>query len=623
MCGIGGIYGQSKPDIRERLREMSEAIQHRGPDADGYFLNHSCGLLHRRLSIIDPSEHANQPLFSQDRRFCIVFNGEIYNFRELKSRLDGPFTTASDTETVLLAYQKWGIDCLKELNGMFAFAIYDALRDELVLCRDRLGIKPLYYHYADGQLCFSSELRGLLASGLFPEKPVLDSKAVHAFLHLGYIPDPASIYEGIRKLPPASWMKISVKGMEIHPYWEAETFATYNDPCTEWEAESRLRKILEESVQKHMISDVPFGVFLSGGVDSGLVAAIAQKHSPSPLTSFTIGFEDTAHDESRHAEAIAKKLGTHHHCFRFTWQDALAKVTEGMEMFDEPFADSSFLPVMLISEKAAEQVKMVLTGEGGDELFYGYGAYAWAKRLESPLRRQLWRTARPFLPLLGSRGNRVRHLLRPGSPGYTMAHLFSQEQYLFSQKELGNLLLSPLNPAYIPADERYNIGNPATAADRQALFDLQHYLPGDLLTKVDRASMHYGLECRVPLLDHVLVEFALSLPLHLKQNGTTWKWLLKQSLYHYLPAEWFDRPKQGFSIPLSHWLKNELRYLSDTLLNDEALHQTGILNINFVNHLKNEFYLRNQTYLYNRIWLLIVLQHWLISHPVTYPTYNP
>lgn len=623
MCGIGGIYGQLNLDRETALQKMSTVLRHRGPDAEGRFLDDTCGLFHRRLSIIDPSESANQPFFSKDKRYCIVFNGEIYNYRELKARLNEDFVTTSDTEVVLSAFRQWGPECLNELSGMFAFAVYDTVAKDIFLCRDRLGIKPLYYSFSNGLLCFSSELKGLMASGLFPEKPAVDTAAIQAFLHLGYIPDPATIYQGIRKLPPATWMKVSRQGMQITRWWEAESFARYNSPATETEAEVQLRNLLEQSVRKHMISDVPFGVFLSGGVDSSLVAAIARNQSVEPLTSFTIGFEDPRRDESRHAEAVARHLGTRHHCFRFTWQDAIAKVTEGMDMFDEPFADSSFLPVMLISDKAATQVKMVLTGEGGDELFYGYGAYAWAQRLGKPGTRQLWHQIRPFLTLLGSRGKRVSQLLEPANPGFQRAHLFSQEQYLFSQAEINTLLLPQFLPEYIPADSLFKPVANASPADQQALFDLLYYLPGDLLTKVDRASMHYSLECRVPLLDPGLVEFALSLPLQFKYSEKTWKRLLKKSLYHYLPPELFDRPKQGFSIPLSSWLKQELRYLSDTLLSGETLRQTGILNLNFVNRLKKDFYLQNQTYLYNRIWLLIVLQHWLISHPVTLPTHKP
>jgi asparagine synthase (glutamine-hydrolysing) len=463
---------------------------------------------------------------------------------------------------------------------------------------------------------FASELKALIDIPALKNLLSIDTAAMQAFLHLGYIPDPASIYTGIRKLPPAGRMLITESGTTIDTYWNAEHFATYDAQLTPDNAEAKLRTLLEQSVQRQMISDVPFGVFLSGGVDSSLVAALATQASGTPVSTFTIGFEEAAHDESRYAERVAKIIGSKHQCFMLHWNDALAKITEGMDLYDEPFADSSFLPLMMVSEQASRTVKMVLTGEGGDELFYGYGVHAWANRLSNPLKKQVYAAARPFLPVLGQRGKRVKQLLAYQGSGFNMAHLFSQEQYLFSQAEISDLLLVKPAMVYIPPDSRFLANPNATATDRQALFDLLYYLPGDLLTKVDRASMHYSLESRVPLLDHELVEFALSLPLRLKTDGKVWKWLLKRTLAHYLPEELFNRPKQGFSVPLASWLRKDLRFLADTLLSEDAIAETGFFDPGIVKKLKKDFYFGNQTYLYNRIWLLIVIQRWFVRNQI-------
>lgn len=616
MCGIAGYYGKLLPDRRELLSEMGHKLAHRGPDAEGVYLSDQCGLVHRRLSIIDPSASANQPMFSPDQRYVMVFNGEVYNFRELRNQLPGPFLTSSDTEVVLHAFMEWGSSCVSRLNGMFAFAVYDTLTRELSLFRDRLGIKPLYYCISGDEVYFASELKALTDIPALKNQLSVDQASVQTFLHLGYIPDPASIYTGIRKLPPAGRMLITESGISTDTYWNADHFATYDAQLTPDTAEARLRSLLQQSVQRQMISDVPFGVFLSGGVDSSLVAALASEAAGTPVSTFTIGFEETSRDESPYAERVAKIIGSKHQCFILHWSDALAKITEGMDLYDEPFADSSFLPLMMVSEQASRSVKMVLTGDGGDELFYGYGVHAWARRLSDPFKEYLYAAARPFLPVLGQRGKRVKQLLAYQGNGFKMAHLFSQEQYLFSQDEISDLLLKKPTLDYIPPDSRFFANPNATPTDRQALFDLQFYLPGDLLTKVDRASMHYSLESRVPLLDHELVEFALSLPLRMKTDGQVWKWLLKRTLAHYLPEELINRPKQGFSVPLASWLRKDLKFLADTLLSDDAIAETGFFDPGIVKKLKKDFYFGNQTYLYNRIWLLIVMQRWFVRNQI-------
>lgn len=611
MCGIGGYYGVEKNSGLPILEQMDGILAHRGPDAAGILQLSNCGLMHRRLSIIDPSASANQPMWSSCKRYAIVFNGEVYNFRELKKKLKGPFLTESDTEAVLQAYIEWGADCVMQLNGMFAFAIYDSLEDELIIFRDRAGIKPLYYCDTGKEFFFSSELKALTGIDGLKDILEIDYSSICAYLNLGYIPDPASIYSDIRKLPPASYMMINKKERKLVKYWNAKSYALYNTSINFKEAGKQLKSLLEQSVEFNMISDVPFGVFLSGGVDSSLVAAIASRKSEGKLNTFNVGFEETEKDESRYASKVSRLLGTEHYSHILRWKDAVELVEEGIDLYDEPFADSSFLPLMLISCAASGKVRMVLTGEGGDELFYGYGAYSWASKLTYPLSNKFYSGIRNLLPILGSRGQRVKSLLSFPDNEHHMSHLFSQEQYLFSLSEIKKLLRKPVNLEYVPYDTDFLTGGAGHKVDQQALFDLLYYLPGDLLTKVDRASMHYSLECRVPLLDHNIIEFALSLPLSMKHSGNQWKYILKQVLYEYLPEEYFKRPKQGFSVPLALWLKNDLKYLADEYLAEKSIGETGLFNYEIIADLRDRFYKKNQHYLYNRIWLIIVLQRWL------------
>lgn len=586
-------------------------MEHRGPDASGTFIEDRVGLGHRRLSIIDTSEQANQPMMDASGRFVIVFNGEIYNFRDLAGKWKKNWRTHSDTEVILEAFNRLREDFPRCLNGMFAMALYDRQQKELFLYRDRLGIKPLYYYFDEKVLIFASEIKVLKAFSVVPCEVEYDS--LGTYLHLGYIPEPGTLYKGIRQLRAGHWMKFSGEGMEERPYWQATDCIQEKTISQGAEALDSLQSLAEDAVRSHLVCDVPFGTFLSGGVDSSLVTAIASKHYSGRLKTFSIGFTDMMFDESVHAGRVASRLGTEHHTFRVTEKHALELVDEATGLFDQPFADSSAIPTLLVSKLASPEVKMVLTGDGGDELFMGYGAYRWAERLDHPAWRIPGRLLSGLMKKGNSRWKRIGEMFDMDGNTCLPAHIFSQEQYLFSGKQVEKLL----NPEYgywkYPGFPDYDTGRRLTPAEGQALFDLCYYLRDDLLVKVDRASMKASLECRVPLLDYRLVEWSLNLDPSLKLRKGEGKYLLKQLLYRYLPSELFERPKRGFAVPMASWLKGPLKDLTGEYLSEEKVRQTNYLNFEEVKTLLQRFSEGSSDYLYQRIWALIVLQKVLTS----------
>lgn len=631
MCGIAGFLTFNKYFSEDDLHLMTNRLAHRGPDADGFFYNGICGLGHRRLSIIDLSDRANQPMTSDNDRYVIIYNGEVYNYQEIGARIkeknsdaDFKFKTNSDTEIILEAFVQYGIECVQQLNGMFAFAIYDKVLNEIYLVRDRLGIKPLMYYWDGSNLAFASEIKSLLL--LSQVDRTINHSTIGDFLHLGFIPAPNSVYKNIQKLHPGSYIKINSSGLSSHRYWSVNKRLTNNIVTDKEEALVKLSDLLMSSVQYQLKSDVPFGVFLSGGIDSSLVTAQAVGLSSVKVNTFSIGFEENSHNESEYAKAVANHLGTNHHEFIVSYKDAINLVDSIFEVYDEPNADSSFIPTMLVSKLARKYVKVTLSGEGGDELFFGYGSHQWARRLSNPL----FNLIRPGLSMLlsrfSSRYQRISKLLQTDLSLNTQSHILSQEQYYFTTSEIKNIVLKPYgSPGFLLESESLEIQSVLaeiqtshgksvkvrnlTAMEQQALFDIQYYLPYDLLTKVDCSSMYYSLETRVPYLDHRVVEFAINLAPDLKFHNGIPKYILKQILYKYVPEKLFNRPKQGFAIPLSKWLKKELRYLIDDYLNTETLKSTGIVNPEMVNQLLKEFF-NGKDYLYNRIWLLIVLHKW-------------
>ncbi len=633
MCGIAGFISFKNFFDRSDLEKMNNKLKHRGPDAEGFYMDNFCGLAHRRLSIIDLSTRANQPMFSSNDRYVIVYNGEVYNYSEIGAGLkegagihnQSMFRTSSDTEMILEAFSQYGVDFVDQLNGMFAIAIYDKQEEELFLFRDRLGIKPLNYYWDGVNLAFASELKSL--QSLSKLNKVLNPQAINDFLHLGFIPAPSTIYKNIYKLLPGSWIKINRKGIEEHIYWTPKQKLTNSIISDKEEALVKLSDLLMSSVQYQLKSDVPFGVFLSGGIDSSLISAQAVNLSSVKVNTFSIGFEENSHNESEYAKAVANYLGTNHNEFIVSYKDAIGLIDSIFESYDEPFADPSAIPTMLVSKLASKYVTVTLSGEGGDELFFGYGSYQWAKRLDNPFFKVFRQPMASAFSHLSSRFQRIGQLLHTEHSRNLRSHIFSQEQYFFTTDEISRLLNQPyVYPSefdsfeFLSADTNIQDSQTTisskvnsrklTAMEQQALFDIQYYLSDDLLTKVDRASMRFSIETRVPYLDHRVVEFALNLDPKLKFHNGIPKYILKEILYKYIPKELFERPKQGFAIPLNKWLRNELRYLIEENLNETNVNQIGVVDYDIVKSLVNQF-LEGKDYLYNRIWLLIVLHRWM------------
>jgi asparagine synthase (glutamine-hydrolysing) len=609
MCGISGFY-QIKNKLNEHdLRAMTGILSHRGPDAQGFYIGEKVMLGHRRLSIIDLSEQANQPMFSHSGKSVIVFNGEIYNYREVTTQLGIKQKTTSDTEMIVEAFEILGPDFVNRLNGMFAMAIYRIDEQKLYLFRDRIGIKPLYYYHYDGVLAFTSELKAFEQLPSFQNEKKINPPAIRQFLHLGYIPAPMTIYKNVYKFPQGNYGVFDGNELQIKPYWVINDKIKPEIISDENEALLQLKELVESSVKYRLISDVPYGTFLSGGIDSSLVSAVAQKVSNNRLKTFSIGFESTKYNEAPFAQKVAEHLGTDHHTFTMKEQDAMDKVPVMFFYYDEPFADSSALPTMLVSEMARKHVTMTLSGDGGDELFHGYGMYQWATRLNNPLIKILRNPLYLGLSQMGNRYQRIGQMFNWQDGDDLTAHIFSQEQYFFSTREL-ELICKDANQTIIFEDTSAGLSRSLSPASKQALIDLKYYLPDDLLVKVDRASMRYSLETRVPLLDYRLVEFALNLDDSLKIKGKTSKYLLKELLYQYVPRELFDRPKWGFSVPLGRWLKTDLSYLSIEYLKPEKVKNAGLVNPEEVEKLLKRFYEKNQDYLYNRVWALICLHQW-------------
>ncbi len=610
MCGITGFVSPRQRWGEGDLQKITNCLAHRGPDAQGIYFRPELGvgLGHRRLSILDLSDSANQPMYSADRRYVAVFNGEIFNYREIAKTLNLNFHTHSDTEVIIEAFAAWGPSFINKCNGFFALALYDQHKDVLWMFRDRMGIKPFYYYHKNGEFAFASELKGLVA--LLPGLTV-NPDAVDSYLYLGYIPAPLSIYSEVRKMPQGHYGLLERGSLAFVPYWTPEKQIESRILKSEQEAKSILKTLVESAVSSRLISDVPIGTFLSGGVDSSLVTAVAQKFHGKPLSTFSIGFEHDKYDESRYAEAVAKKLGTDHHPFKVTEQDALGLIPELVSVYDEPYADASAIPTMLVSKLARAHVTVALSGDGGDELFMGYGAYTWASRLNHPLLKLL---RLPIGSILKLR-NDQRLTRAAGKFLYTDAtrlksHIFSQEQAQFNLEELTAIIGRV--PYIGLKEDQEGLARKLTSMESQALFDLRYYLPDELLVKVDRASMRYGLEVRVPLLDYRIIGFALNLDQRLKVKGGVMKYLLKQVLYDYLPKSLFDRPKWGFAVPLGSWLRNDLRHLVERGLAEERIREANFVDSVYARQVINSFYAGNDNAV-RKVWALLNLHEWYFA----------
>jgi len=610
MCGIAGFFAPSLSG--EQIKKMTDSIAHRGPDAEGFYTDATVGVAlgHRRLSILDLSTAANQPFLSQCGRYVCVFNGEVYNYREIASQLDVKLRTTSDTEVIVELFAKYGVTCVEQFNGMFAIVIYDIQTKTLYFFRDRLGIKPIYYTHQKGEIIFASEIKAITALG---RELNIDKTAVANFLYLGYSPESQTFYQEIHKFPAGHYGIFCQNGLAIKPYWQAEDCIKGKPLSDETIAKKELKNLLESSVAYRMISDVPFGTFLSGGTDSSLVTAVAQHISNQPVKTFSIGFKEAKFNERQYARAVAKHLKTEHYEFELSEDDAVGQTEDILKFYDIPFADSSSFSTLLVSKVARQHVTVALSGDGGDELFLGYGMYQWAKRLHNPFIK----IARPLLTTLlksfnDNRSKRAALVFDYPSEKRIKSHIFSQEQYCFSENEIAALLTPEFSSAILLEENAY-IPSDLTSSEKQSLFDIKNYLKDDLLVKVDIASMVYALEVRVPLLDYRIVEFALNLDESLKIRGNTTKYLLKETLYDYVPRNLFNRPKWGFGVPLISWLKNQLKTTVLHYLSEENVTRCGAVHYSEVSKLLQRYF-NGEDYLYNRVWLLVLLHQFLLKN---------
>src|SRR3954468_5021190 len=563
MCGIAGLVqltpGKRISAATTVARAMADCMTHRGPTESGVWesADGAVALSHRRLSIIDLSPLGRNPMTWDDGRLWITFNGEIYNFLELRQELEAAgcrFRSHTDTEVILAAYDRWGIDCVQRFAGMFAFAIWDAPKRRLWLVRDRVGKKPLYYSEAGGTLRFASELKALAAdAGLTGN---VDVDAIRMYLRYGYVPSPRTLYAGVHKLPPAHHLICEDGRVSVRRYWDPVEHALAPKPRTDAAAEAELEAQLATAVRQRMIADVPLGAFLSGGIDSSLVVALMQEQSTTPVKTFTIRFDNPEYNEADHAAAVARHLGTEHHERTCSNSEMLALVDRLPAMYDEPFADSSSVPTYLVSRTARELVTVALSGDGGDELFFGYPRYRYHRTAAAVLSMpRVLRRAAAFgaSRMPARRLRRIADVLRSDEQDH-YARFVSWWTTPDIQAMTGAAAL--VAPAYADALQR---AARLRIDSRAALLDVVSYLPEDILTKVDRASMAVSLEVRAPLLDHRVAEFALALPIELKRRGRTMKWLLRQLLYKRVPRELIDRPKMGFGVPLGDWFRGPLR----------------------------------------------------------------
>src|SRR6266849_6759040 len=583
MCGIAGIADVTgRPVDGSLLRAMSAVQAHRGPDGEGIVCRGAAGLGHRRLAIIDLAT-GDQPMVSDDGAIRIVFNGEIYNFRELRQELESRgarFTTTSDTEVILRAYEAEGPACVRRLRGMFAFAILDERARRLVIARDRAGIKPLVYAWDGRRLLFASEIKAILEDPAVARE--LDLEALGQYLTFHYVPAPRTIFRAIRKLPPASTLVLSLKGGEpiVSRYWSLR-FAP-DARVTEQDWVERLRAELSDAVRCHMISDVPIGAFLSGGLDSSTVVALMAQASPTPIRTFSIGFDEADFDELRFARQVAARYGTDHYEL-VVKPNALEVLPKLAWHLDEPFADSSAIPTYYVSKITREHVTVALSGDGGDENFAGYRRYARALGLHERFDQGLGQLARPLLRL-------ASRILPVGAPGQAMAGMLGAgplERYLrlvtYQRRETLRRLLSDelvdlagSGPDLAPFSRLAAEGEAPDYVSALQHIDMATYLPDDILAKVDRMSMAVSLESRVPLLDHRLMEFVATIPSTLKLRNGRGKYLLQRAMAQDLPGEILTRKKMGFGVPLGAWFRRELRDMTrDVLLGPQA-RQRGI-----------------------------------------------
>jgi asparagine synthase (glutamine-hydrolysing) len=629
MCGICGVVSlqPNAPADRSILLQMNASLRHRGPDDEGYYEDDQVGLAMRRLSIID-LQTGQQPISNESGDIWVVHNGEIYNFQKVRAALEQRghiFKTQTDTEIIVHAYEEYGEECVTHFNGMFAFALWDARERRLLLARDRLGIKPLYYWPGPDNLVFGSELKTLLFHPDVPRE--VDLAALDLFLTLEYIPAPRTIYQGVFKLLPGHLLVVEKGKLKVTQYWDVPY-----QPISQSEAECGeiLSGLIKESVRLHLISDVPIGAFLSGGIDSSTIVGFMSQSANEPVRTFSIGFEDDTYDELPYAEAVAKHFGTKHRV-EVLKSDQTDLVEELVAHFDEPFADTSVFPTFLVSKLASREVKVVLSGDGGDELFAGYDTYLAEKldryygRLPRPLRQQvLPKFAAWLLPQPAKKGliNKVKRMVEGGAFDPALQH--TRWMMFLNSSEKNSLYRSDLRATlydHLTTDLFQNYFEKANHFDRlaqQQYVDVKTYLADDILTKVDRMSMAMSIEARVPLLDYHIVEFALNLPAQMKLHGARTKSILRQAVKTMVPPSILDKPKEGFSIPMKHWLRTSLKPMMLDLLSRDVLQKHGYFDHQVVAGWIRE-HLEGRANHSHRLWSLMVFEMWHHNERVAAP----
>ena len=645
MCGLTGFLWRDplrEPEVV--IRRMADTLAHRGPDDAGAWIDREVGvaLAHRRLSILDLSPAGHQPMMSASGRYVVVYNGEVYNYTDLRLELEmtdvAPVWRGhSDTEILLAGFEAWGIEeTIRRATGMFAFALWDRQNATLTLGRDRLGEKPLYYGWQGNAFLFASELKAIEAHPAFSRQ--VDRGAVALLIRRNAIPAPYSIWQGIRKLLPGSLVSVSRRNGDATPvrYWDARkivaTGQTQPFEGTPIEAAGMLEALLSASVCRQMVADVPLGAFLSGGIDSSTVVALMQSQSRRPVRTFSIGFHEADYDEAKHAAAVAKHLGTEHTELYVTPRQAMDVIPRLPELYCEPFADSSQIPTFLVSQLARQHVTVSLSGDGGDELFGGYSHYvlgprlwgglsripawlrAWSSRGITGLSPVMWNRLLTPIGLLQSR--------RTWNPGDRL-HKGAAVMTARSSAELYGLLGSHWDTPTSPVLNAYEPSTVLTSPELQPdvdhfvhqmmAMDLMTYLPDDVLVKVDRAAMGVSLETRVPFLDHQVVEFAWRLPLEYKLREGVGKWPLRQVLYRHVPRELIERPKMGFSVPIDGWLRGPLRDWAESLLSEERIRREGFFDPPLIRKKWNE-HLSGQRHWQYLLWNVLMFQAWLEHH---------
>ena len=561
MCGIVGFKlfkTLPQTEVKESLELMTQTIEHRGPDDLGheYFKNqseHPVAMGFRRLSILDLSSDGHQPM--QYGALTLTFNGEIYNYKTIKKELESSgytFLSQTDSEVILKGFHKWGVDIFSKLNGMFAIAIYNSESDELVLARDRMGIKPLSYYFGNDGIIYSSEIKAIPISKL--PKLTLNKRVIIQYLNHGYVNQPASIYNEIHKLPPGHYLTLKGSKIEVKSYWKIPNQSSKY--IKEDETLNKFDELVNSAVNLRMIADVPLGSFLSGGYDSSLVSAVMQSQHDQKIDTFSIGFNDPAYDESKYAEAVAKHIGSNHHKFEVTSDDAKSVLSNVYKTLDEPFADSSLIPTFLLSKLTKSKVTVALSGDGGDELFHGYRSYLASQHLKKF--ESLSKGLQPLNSIFNL--NKALYKIKPRFAKYP---LLNSNQNIINHNYISsiNILEDILIDTPFSLDQSFlNINNDNNIANEHSLLDLRTYLPNDILMKVDKASMLNSLEARTPLLDHRIVEFSQQVDPSLKIKEGQGKYILKRLTHKYIPKSIMERPKMGFAIPIFKWLHSDLSF---------------------------------------------------------------